>query len=308
MKVRTLTLAVLCGLGAMALPAASQAGNVGYNIIGAYSDGIPAAITSLGHTPVPVTTLDAPSLASLDVLVLASCGEQSLLSAPNAALNTAVQNGMKLVVETGCSGSILNSANLPGAPTYSSSTFDAYPEADDIEIPAGSPILTGPGGTLTATSLDRIGATDGYYNMVRYHLRSALPAGATVLLTTGNTDHVGALAWSHGSGRVVHTETQSSFFLPGSLAAGATESFKPGMVVYFKNLLAWASGPGAPATTCASEGYTGTKLTWCKNICEMGYTGATLDMWIHRWINRYRDLPYCAREGGPELPPQEQPK
>ena len=63
----------------------------------------------------------------------------------NANLYTAVQNGMKLVVETGCSGSILNSANLPGAPTYSSSTFDAYPEADDIEIPAGSPILTGPG-------------------------------------------------------------------------------------------------------------------------------------------------------------------
>ena len=62
-----------------------------------------------------------------------------------------------------------------------------------------------------------------------------------------------------------------------------------------------------PATTCASEGYTGTKLTWCKNICEMGYTGATLDIWIHRWVNRYRDLPYCAREGGGEEqpPPQE---
>jgi hypothetical protein len=52
--------------------------------------------------------------------------------------------------------------------------------------------------------------------------------------------------------------------------------------------------PSRPATTCASEGYTDTKLTWCRNICEMGYTGATLDMWIHRWINRYRDLPYCA--------------
>jgi hypothetical protein len=50
--------------------------------------------------------------------------------------------------------------------------------------------------------------------------------------------------------------------------------------------------------TCASEGYTGTKLTWCKNICENGLTGATLDIWIHRWINRYRDLPYCAVEGG----------
>ncbi|HSD16276.1 MAG TPA: hypothetical protein VLC71_03310 [Thermomonas sp.] len=64
-------------------------------------------------------------------------------------------------------------------------------------------------------------------------------------------------------------------------------------------------GINAVSTTCASEGYTGTKLTWCQNICEKGYTGATLDIWIHRWINRYRDLPYCAVEGEPELPPQE---
>ena len=53
---------------------------------------------------------------------------------------------------------------------------------------------------------------------------------------------------------------------------------------------------GTPTTTCASEGYTGTKLTWCKNICENGLTGAVLDTWIHRWILRYRDLPYCAVE------------
>jgi len=46
-------------------------------------------------------------------------------------------------------------------------------------------------------------------------------------------------------------------------------------------------------TTCANDGYKGTQLTWCRNVCEMGYTGATLDTWIHRWVNRYRDLPYC---------------
>ena len=50
------------------------------------------------------------------------------------------------------------------------------------------------------------------------------------------------------------------------------------------------------ATTCASEGYTGTKLLWCQNICEKGYTGATLQTWIHRWIRQFRDLPYCAME------------
>ena len=63
----------------------------------------------------------------------------------------------------------------------------------------------------------------------------------------------------------------------------------------------------APDTTCASEGYTGAKLTWCKNICENGLTGAVLDTWIHRWVSRYRDLPYCAVEGGgeEEPPPQQ---
>ena len=67
---------------------------------------------------------------------------------------------------------------------------------------------------------------------------------------------------------------------------------------------------GGVATTCASEGYTGTKLLWCQNICEKGYTGAQLDTWIHRWINRYRDLPYCAQKGGGEEeppPPPQQP-
>lgn len=49
-----------------------------------------------------------------------------------------------------------------------------------------------------------------------------------------------------------------------------------------------------PVTTCASEGYKGTQLAWCKNICENGLTGQMLDTWIHRWIGKYRDLPYCA--------------
>ena len=53
------------------------------------------------------------------------------------------------------------------------------------------------------------------------------------------------------------------------------------------------------AQTCASEGYTGTKLEWCKNICERGYTGSTLAMWIRRWTDRYRTLPYCAIETQP---------
>jgi hypothetical protein len=67
------------------------------------------------------------------------------------------------------------------------------------------------------------------------------------------------------------------------------------------NVLTWViEGSAAPTTTCASEGYTGTKLEWCKNICERGYTGGTLAMWIRRWTDRYRTLPYCALAPQPE--------
>ena len=304
-QMATLTLAVLGGLGAMAMPSVSHAGNVGYHDASGLSAGVPGAITALGHTAVPVATLDAASLTGLKALVLTSCGSQPLLAAPNAALNTAVQNGMTLIIESGCgaqsSASFINSLNLPGAPTYSTSSAAAYPEADDIEIPAASPIATGPGGTLTATSLDRIPAgSGGLYSMTHYYPSSALPAGAVILLTTGNTDHVGAFAWSVGSGRVIHTESQSSYALPGSTYASNTESFIPGLNTYFKNLLSWAAGP---ATTCASSGYTGTQLLWCVKICESGLSGKALDDWIHRWIRQFRQLPYCALPGGSNPPP-----
>ena len=47
--------------------------------------------------------------------------------------------------------------------------------------------------------------------------------------------------------------------------------------------------------SCAGEGYTGMKLEWCKNICERGYTGTKLKIWIQRWMDRYHELPVCAR-------------
>ena len=71
----------------------------------------------------------------------------------------------------------------------------------------------------------------------------------------------------------------------------------------------WTPVVVEPKTTCASEGYTGTKLAWCKNIGDNGLIGQVLDTWIHRWINRYRDSPDGAQEGGGEEgpAPQENP-
>ena len=167
MKTRfaTLTLAVLGGLGMMAAPAIGDAANIGYSYSGGYSAGIPGAITSLGHTPVPIATIDAASLSGLKALVLASCGAQPLLNAPNAALDAGTHVDDRLLVPL---------RDLVEA-------LDRLLELGrlGLQITAGAPGISGPGGTLTATSLDRIPAGGGgYYNMVRYHPRASLPAGA----------------------------------------------------------------------------------------------------------------------------------
>ena len=53
-------------------------------------------------------------------------------------------------------------------------------------------------------------------------------------------------------------------------------------------------------TTCVNDGYSGTQLTWCRNICEMGYSGSTQNTWIRRWEDRYHDQPYCLTAPPPQ--------
>ena len=291
------SLALCAALAALAMPAISQAGTVGYHASTCF---IPqgskvAAINNAGHTAVAVTTISAATLAPLDGLILDTClGYNS----SNADIDAAVANGMVLIVNDSLPNA--NTAGrLPGAPAI---TF-TFSLGVNINLAAGTPIATGPGGTLTNSSLDTslLATYDGY-------TATALPAWVTPLLTTSNAGRRVALAYKHGNGLVAYNAMPLGNFLAGGLyhttnACSLTNACA-GMQIYLTNLLDWSI---KQVVTCASEGYTGTKLTWCRNICENGYTGATLDIWIHRWINKYRDLPYCAVEngGGGQLPPQQ---
>ena len=289
MKYNALCLATLGLL--LVVPESAEAGTVGYFVSYSPSSCIAPtdAIVQAGHTPVALAHIDAASLAPLDALILISC---TGTTPANAALDSAVAAGMGLVVDT---SDYLATTHpyLPGAPTLTT-TFGC---ATDYDLPPASPIASGPAGSLDNASFD---FPDGGLCGPTGYLSGPAPSGATPFLQQAYDGKAVALGYSYSSGRVAFS--MSSFSRDGVqgmswFAAGRS---------YLANALAWTleSGSG-PATTCASEGYTGTKLTWCKNICEMNYSGATLDMWIHRWISRYRDLPYCVGEEEPELPPQE---
>jgi hypothetical protein len=155
-----------------------------------------------------------------------------------------------------------------------------------VDIPAGSPILSGPGGALNDSSLDGGNfSTHGY--------TTALPAGGVIYANDGNVGHGVTVTYPYGAGKVVYSSIPLDFYLSGSGNNPPRDNI---VNIYLPNLLAATAGA---SQTCASTGYTYTQLSWCQNICERGYTGATLNVWIRRWIERYRVLPYCAAPTAP---------
>jgi hypothetical protein len=276
-------------LGLLLLPGISQAANIG-TYGSCFGGSKNTAITAAGHTPVAVGTLDAASLGGLGGLIIENCNGSSLAAVINADVKNAVSNGMLLVIDDWNPGPGTSTA-LPGTPAV---TWQFTP-GSQIDVVAGMPYANGPGGVLTNTSLDGgIQSNHGFTT-------TAIPAGLTPLLTTANPAETVAIAYIYGNGRVVYSAMPLDAYLPSGSISGNV--IAPGVQTYMTNIIA---NNELVSTTCASEGYTGTKLRWCQEICENGNTGATLDTWIHRWISKFRDLPYCAVEGGEEPPPVEE--
>ena len=286
MKFHVFCLAALGGAASLLAPASAEAANVAY--YGLCYPGTPdAQIIAAGHTPVALSGApNAANLTGVSILWAEDCGS---LTDPGVA--QAVANGMTLIVHNqgGNSGSF-----LPGGANLVNATGNG---GADIEFTAAAPFLSGPGGVLTNTSLD-----NGSYSNHGAKTPESLPAGSTVWATTANPAQVVTFAYAYGAGKVVYSTIPLQCYL-GSQCEGVVAAV-PGMKAYATNLIACslnAECAPPPITTCASSGYTGTQLTWCQNICEKGYTGATLNMWIRRWLGRWHDLPYCAAAPQPTL-------
>jgi len=209
-----------------------------------------------------------------------------------------------------------------GGNSFAGNTFDVTPSTN-LTINSFDLHVTGSSPTATVAIYWRPGTADGFQDSAAgwtllgtanvapqgFGMATPVPIGG-LTLTAGQTYGIYVDLQNHGG-------FNTSDFLSLNYTNGGPTTFSNADLT-----LVTRYGKGAPAftgpsffprqwngtvhysrsTTCASEGYTGTKLTWCKNICENGLTGATLDTWIHRWINRYRDLPYCAVEGGGQPP------
>ncbi|MDI1254239.1 hypothetical protein [Thermomonas sp.] len=277
-KFCTLSLSLLAGVCALAMPAVSHAavgnGNVGY-YTGCYSAGSAKAplITQAGLTPVAVASLTASQLAPLGTLIIENCNGSDISSQINADVKAAVSAGMKLVIYDWEPGGG-TAAALPGAPA---ATIQ-YGSGSQIDLAAGSPIVTGPGGTLTNASLDGGNSSNHGY-------ATSIPVGSQAYLTTANPAQIVAFKYSSGAGSVVYSAIPFDCYLSGCNAGTA-----PGIKAYFVNVLSQSG-----FTTCVAEGFSGPKLILCKQVCEIPQSPARLTALIRAYIAVFRENPPCGR-------------
>lgn len=270
-------LAVL-GLVAAAMPALGLAKVVGYYEMcdGQGNANQSSVITAAGQTAVNVLVPNAATLGGLDVLFVNNCsngsyGEEYIANL--AAIASAVQNqGLVLVIHdryvTGAS------TILPGVIGVRETGVNNAV----IDFPVGSPILTGPGGTLTNASLD-----GGNSSSHGYVATGTLPGGSQVLAHRTATTEAVTFKYNWGAGQVIYSTIPLDFYLGGSSAFRSP---------YAVNVIAYAAGLGF--TTCAAEKFVGAQLLLCQKICEVDQQPAVLSALIYAYRTLYRKTPPCG--------------
>ena len=288
----TLAAAVIAACALATVGPVTHAANVGYTTGCFYGgqEGRPE-IVAAGHTPVALPSYDlitAPSLVGLSAVLVSSCfsGTNAAVdSLTNAAVDTAVANGMSLLVHDNRSAPDAGD-RLPGSYVFgvSGGVYGA-----DIDFTAAAPFLQGPAGTLNNTTLDG-GASSNHESVPA----ASLAAGIRILATAANPAEVTILDYAHVNGRVVYSTIPLGCYLSGGscAAGGGLDVVSAGMQRYATNLVATYAVPAF--TTCAAQGFIGPKLTLCRSICEVDQPSSTLINRIKLYTAIYRQAPPCG--------------
>jgi hypothetical protein len=129
-------------------------------------------------------------------------------------------------------------------PDLDSSTFVNVGSAQMDVLNPGSPIIDGPFGTVTDTTLDGGGAsTHGYVEA------ATLPGSVDQVMSTGGiSTRVAVLSYTYGSGYVIYTTIPAEFYANGF----GPDPFKSNLVnIYLRNELVAALDANQPAPSTA---------------------------------------------------------
>lgn len=166
-------------------------------------------IIAAGHEAILLTSLDAASLAQIDVLYVWNPSNSNYSSVYLDALptiNNSVANGMSLMIFDRFVSDA--SSILPGVGSTASIVRD-FSNRADIDLAAGVPLnfSRGPGGRIDNDMFD--GGTSSSHG---FAVGSSLHRSVQPLLTNGDPDQITAFSYQFGSGSVMYSTIPLDFY------------------------------------------------------------------------------------------------
>lgn len=176
-----------------------------------------AAIIASGNTSTALSGLTAADLVNIQVLWILNGNND----APNAALTAHAADVAAFVAGGGVlsyhdryvsENGGLSSANNTVLPGAGAITFvrDFTTDTKNIDIVTPGPVTTGPGGTLTDTSLD-----GGNLSSHGYVLQASIPADGTSVFSRTDPTHIVDFYYPFSAGWVYYSTIPLDFYLSG---------------------------------------------------------------------------------------------
>lgn len=238
---------------ASALVAAAPTQGVVFGVFGNSVGAANTAAIAGGHTSSVLANLTAGSLTGLNVLWVLNAnndGHTAGLAANAAAISSFVSGGGTLMYHD----RLVSAANtvLPGGGSIAF-TRNLSPSID-VQT-AVNPLITGPGGTISNTTLDGGNSSNHGFPSL-----ASLPTGAAAYLNNGTSGNIVDFSYKFGTGTVYYSSIPLDFYIAGNGLA----SFRN---IYAPNVIAQAASFSGAITEPAS---------WAMLIAGFGLVGATL--------------------------------
>lgn len=227
-----------------------------------------APITNAGHTAVNLVDLTAAELATVDVLMIYNCDNglyaQEYLD-HLADIDAAVAAGKILILHDRFVD--LAETILPGGSSFDIQRYPVFPdpnnEAKDINVlDPSSPVVNGPAGVITDTSLD-----NGNYSDHGFAVAGSLPGTADLILSTNDPTHIVTFIYTYGSGAVMFSSIPLEFYLGGG--ANNFASIYAVNIAHYAAYLVTSCGNGVtdPGEDCDLAGDNGAAGSCCTAGC-----------------------------------------